>query len=223
MSSGGLEIVSSGGVASGTTVSSGGALTTLLAGSALATTILSGGLEIVSSGGVASGTTISSGGTLELFGGAAMSGTTTIIAGGMLQAISGYNVLVGSGQTSVGVILLNAGSETVLSSGLGIGTIVSGWRCVDGVIGRRCEFGDSIERWHAYGLGKRQRAGGNGVVGRPRDRILGGRCKWDDRQQRWRARTVRRSGAERDHVVCQRGDAARGARATRRPARCRLA
>jgi autotransporter passenger strand-loop-strand repeat protein len=71
--SGGIEVVSSGGTAGGTTISS-------------------GGLEVVSSGGTESGTIVNRGGTLELFGGAVadLSGTTVISAGGTLEIRSGF-------------------------------------------------------------------------------------------------------------------------------------
>jgi autotransporter passenger strand-loop-strand repeat protein len=75
---------------------------------------------------VLSGTTVSSGGVLELFGGAVLSGTTSVVAGGTLEAISGFNLIVSSGQTSPGVVLLNGGRETVLSGGAATGTVVEG-------------------------------------------------------------------------------------------------
>jgi autotransporter passenger strand-loop-strand repeat protein len=70
-----LEILS-GGVGSGTTVSSGGSETVFASGITSDTAVLKGGTEIVSSGGTASGTTIS-GGTLEITSGGSVGGDVT--------------------------------------------------------------------------------------------------------------------------------------------------
>jgi autotransporter passenger strand-loop-strand repeat protein len=62
-----------GGIASNTSVGSGGVQSVPSGSTAIATTVLAGGVEIISSGGTEAGTTIS-GGTLQLQSGAIVSG-----------------------------------------------------------------------------------------------------------------------------------------------------
>jgi len=79
--SGGFDVVSAGGLALSTTISSGG--TQYDYGSASGTIVSSGGFEYVVSGGTAASTTIS-GGTLEVTSGA-NGGNVTFASGGILQ------------------------------------------------------------------------------------------------------------------------------------------
>ncbi len=123
----GQEFVSSGGRASGTVVSFGGAQI-LLAGGLTTGTVISGGFEgvsggvasgtiisfggmAVSSGGTASGATIGSGGVLQVFAGGAAS-ATTISAGGLQYVFSG-------GIDAGGTIL---GQRQVWAGGVASGT-----------------------------------------------------------------------------------------------------
>jgi autotransporter passenger strand-loop-strand repeat protein len=127
--SGGKEIVSRTGVASGTSVLGHGSQTDL--GKTVAT-VLFGGTEIVSSGGTASNTTVYSGGSLLVLShGVAdpatvySGGSETISKGGTDRGaqISG-GIQIDSGLASGTVIF--AGSQVVRSAGTAIGTAVSG-------------------------------------------------------------------------------------------------
>ena len=73
----------------GATVS-GGIATVEPGGSVTSGVVEGGGLLIVSSGGTISSSTVSSGGTAELYGGAIADQTDTVVAGGTLEAISGF-------------------------------------------------------------------------------------------------------------------------------------
>jgi autotransporter passenger strand-loop-strand repeat protein len=127
--SGGKEIVSRTGVASGTTVLGHGSQTDL--GKTIAT-VLYVGTETVSSGGTASNTTVLSGGSLvvlshgladpaTIYGG----GSETISKGGTdLGADISGGTQIDSGLASGAVIF--AGSQVVRSAGTAIGTAVSG-------------------------------------------------------------------------------------------------
>jgi autotransporter passenger strand-loop-strand repeat protein len=89
----GAEVVYAGGIASGTTIDSGGAQWLGggfygSGGSAVATVVSNGGFEYLVSGGVAIGTTISSGGMVQVYSGSTAS-NTTIGSGGILQVSSG--------------------------------------------------------------------------------------------------------------------------------------
>ena len=90
ISSGGNETVNGGGTASGTTVSSGGEFVVLSGGTAAGTTVSNGGEEIVSSGGGASGVVVSSGGVLEVLSGGTAS--ASIASGGTLLEYGGASV-----------------------------------------------------------------------------------------------------------------------------------
>ncbi|MBK3737583.1 hypothetical protein GAY29_32075, partial [Azospirillum brasilense] len=105
------QVVSSGGVASGTVIRSYGSQTILSGGVASGTVISSGGAEYVSSGGVASGTVVSSGGA-QYIGGVYYSAGglavgTVVSSGGI-----GY---VYSGNTASNTVL--RGGTLVVSSG----------------------------------------------------------------------------------------------------------
>jgi len=80
LSGGAEEIVSSGGAATGLTISSGGIAVVSSGGSAGATE-LEGGHELVASGGIVSGATISAG-TLEVASGGAIASSEVAFAGG---------------------------------------------------------------------------------------------------------------------------------------------
>jgi autotransporter passenger strand-loop-strand repeat protein len=71
----GLENVSAGGVANGTTVSGGGELDILAGASANGTTVQGGTLKLFS-GGIIHGVTVNSFGSLELIGGASIGDTS---------------------------------------------------------------------------------------------------------------------------------------------------
>src|SRR5205807_1818722 len=109
------EIVSSGGVASGTTVSNTGLLVIQAGGSAVDAHVVStnigspgsNGALVVSSGGTATGTVVSSGGILNVFSGGVESGA--VVSGG-------GNVNVGQsatlGGTTFGDLLSGNGSAS---------------------------------------------------------------------------------------------------------------
>ncbi|MDH2344191.1 phage tail tip lysozyme [Bradyrhizobium sp. SSUT77] len=133
VSSGGLEMVLSGGIANAATVLSGGIERILISGTAKNTTISSGGAEVVSSGGVASGTIVSSGGSVTVSAGGIDSGTK-VYAGGSEIVSSGGTATsttvagtqsVKSGGTTLGAVVSSGGSQIVLSGGSASGTIVS--------------------------------------------------------------------------------------------------
>ena len=116
---GGLQVIFSGAVASGTTLTSGGYEYILPGGVASNTVLSSGSLE--NDDGTANGVTISSGSEAIVFGGATASGVTVdaggfeiVVSGGVTSAttISGGNVELGGGN--------GAGSGTITFSGGGI-------------------------------------------------------------------------------------------------------
>ena len=135
VSSGGIEIVYSGGTTSNTTVSNGGTLELFSGAIASGTIISSGGiLEIgsgyttsnyvvssdvtleVAAGGIASGTTVLSGGTLELTSGGTES-ATTVSSGGVLELFGGA---VLSGTTTIasgGIVQVASGYSLTVGSG----------------------------------------------------------------------------------------------------------
>ncbi|MGY3698448.1 autotransporter passenger strand-loop-strand repeat protein [Bradyrhizobium sp. USDA 3240] len=130
ISSGGAEIVSSGGIARTTVISAGGTETVMAGGIASSTVISSGGTEVVSSGGTASGITVNSGGTLIVIAGASVTGLTNNGGTVMSQSSpvtvsSGSSYTVSSGQTDTGDTVLNGGSMFVASGGSAISTTVS--------------------------------------------------------------------------------------------------
>ncbi|MGC2413666.1 MAG: hypothetical protein WA459_13355, partial [Stellaceae bacterium] len=109
--SGGAEIVSAGGAASGTVVDSGG--TERVYGRAYEGTVVSGGREIVESGGVASGITVKHGGIQTVYSG----GTTRgIVLSGGVETVHG---------TASGGRVNSGGTETVYGKASG-GTINGG-------------------------------------------------------------------------------------------------
>jgi autotransporter passenger strand-loop-strand repeat protein len=119
VNSGGIEYVF--GTASGTVVSGGGTEYVWSGGSAGDTTVDSGGEAAVY--GTASGTTVDSGGTLIVEIGGTVSGLTLNSDGNVYYA-SAY--VVSSGQSSSGITLRPGDTETVLSGGTSIATIVNG-------------------------------------------------------------------------------------------------
>ncbi|MGY3527526.1 AIDA repeat-containing protein [Bradyrhizobium sp. USDA 4452] len=130
ISSGGAQIVSSGGIARTTVISAGGTETVMAGGIASSTVISSGGTEVVSSGGTASGITVDSGGTLILIAGANVTnvtsnGGTVVIESAPVTVSSGSSYTVSSGQTDTGDTVLNGGSMFVASGGTAVSTTVS--------------------------------------------------------------------------------------------------
>ncbi|TWC06727.1 autotransporter passenger strand-loop-strand repeat protein [Bradyrhizobium macuxiense] len=130
ISSGGAEIVSSGGIARTTVISAGGTETVMAGGIASSTVISSGGTEVVSSGGTASGITVNSGGTLIIVAGASVTGVTSnggtvVIESAPVTVSSGSSYTVSSGQSDTGDIVLNGGSMFVASGGSAVSTTVS--------------------------------------------------------------------------------------------------
>ncbi|WP_375774761.1 AIDA repeat-containing protein [Bradyrhizobium sp. ma5] len=130
ISSGGAQIVSSGGIARTTVISAGGTETVMAGGIASSTVISSGGTEVVSSGGTASGIVVDSGGTLILITGANVTnvtsnGGTVVIESAPVTVSSGSSYTVSSGQTDTGDTVLNGGSMFVASGGTAVGTTVS--------------------------------------------------------------------------------------------------
>ena len=142
----GQDRVSSGGVASGTTLvgkvtSSGGtALERVSAGGVTSHTVVSsGGEEIVSSGGVASGTVLRHSGVEYVVGGGKAVGTVvssggyeqvgpvssgTAVATGTVVSSSGVLVVAGNGVAS-GTVVRSGGSDDVNAGGIASGTVVS--------------------------------------------------------------------------------------------------
>ncbi|UGY03026.1 AIDA repeat-containing protein [Bradyrhizobium quebecense] len=130
ISSGGAEIVSSGGIARITMISAGGTETVMAGGIASSTVISSGGTEVVSSGGTASGIVVNSGGTLVIVAGANVTGVTSnggtvVIESAPVTVSSGSSYTVSSGQTDTGDTVLNGGSMFVASGGSAVSTTVS--------------------------------------------------------------------------------------------------
>jgi autotransporter passenger strand-loop-strand repeat protein/YD repeat-containing protein len=143
---GSLLVVSSGGIASGTTVSSGGTLELLSGATASNTTIKPGGaLEIgagytqnnyivssgiileVGSAGTVSSTVVSSGGTLELLSGATAN-STTYSSGSFLEIASGYSM---STYATSGAVTLEVGyggsvSSATINSGTTLDVLYGG-------------------------------------------------------------------------------------------------
>ncbi len=149
----GSQVVEAGGVASGTTVNSGGTLELLSGATMVGTTVSAGGtLEIgsgyvisdyfvssgatleIASGGAASGTTLSSGGTLELLGGTTTNGVA-ISAGDYFEVgsgymLSGYGVAAGivlevaSGGTASSATVETGGAQYVYSGGIAASTTI---------------------------------------------------------------------------------------------------
>jgi len=114
---GGLQFISSGGSATGTTVSGpGGADVVLTGGTATGSVLVAGGSELVVTGGVVVSAIVSSGGNEILSGGTASN--TTILGGG--------TETVQAGGFSVSATVQNGGSNTIASGGLASATVISG-------------------------------------------------------------------------------------------------
>jgi len=114
--SAGALVVSSGGVANGTTISNGGREYVYGGGSASGATISSGGTEAVSSGGVASGATVLGGGTEYVYAGGSARGA--VLSAGAL--------VVSSGGVAIGTTIGSGGREYVSSGGSVSGATLSG-------------------------------------------------------------------------------------------------
>ncbi|MGC2412707.1 MAG: hypothetical protein WA459_08430, partial [Stellaceae bacterium] len=111
--SGGSEIVSAGGRASGSIVDSGGS--EYLHGTASGGTVNSGGHQYVSAGGVVSDVTVKHGGIQTVYSGGITRGTV----------LSGGSEIVSSGGAASGTIVASGGTETVRGRASG-GTIKGG-------------------------------------------------------------------------------------------------
>jgi autotransporter passenger strand-loop-strand repeat protein len=134
VSSGGTEIVYSGGTASFTTVSGGGSAV-VSGGTAVSTTVDSGGYQYVSSGGSASFTTVTFFGNEYVYSGGATRSTTlvdggleTVFSGGSTSftTVSGGLEIVYQGGTAVSTAVSPAGEEDVLGGGQASNTTVNG-------------------------------------------------------------------------------------------------
>jgi autotransporter passenger strand-loop-strand repeat protein len=109
-------LISSGGVASSTTLLDGGQEVIKSSGTASATTISNGGSQIVSSGGITSGTLILLGGQQLIYSSAIISSSTVS---------SGGSQLIYSGGSVSGSIISNGGSQLISSGGIASATIVN--------------------------------------------------------------------------------------------------
>jgi O-antigen biosynthesis protein len=135
--SGGAQIVSSGGIASASVVSYGGQVDALIGGTDRGIVVSSGGAEYVLSGGATSASQIGSGGFLYVS--ASGSGQGAIVGSGGIAYVlsgasvsgfvaSGGNISLGSGSTPGGTAIatsaLAGGVVTILSGGVGSGSLV---------------------------------------------------------------------------------------------------
>lgn len=132
VSSGGWQLVSSGGTATSTTISNGGLQSTCIGGITKYTTVFSGGSQHVA--GQTSSSTISKGGLQRiLYGGSAVN---TFISSGGTQSISGKAMsteinsggiqLVNSSGAVTSTLIQSGGSQLVSSGGSTTNTILSG-------------------------------------------------------------------------------------------------
>lgn len=150
MQSGGVAVLSPGGLGSGLVLSggsglvlglseaalveSGGTETIAGGGTALASQVLSGGLEVIGSGGVASGTTVGATGEAISSGGVARKalvsfGSTEVVIGGVADASTVSNggvEIVGSGGVASGTIVEGAGTQIIQSGGTALGGSIGG-------------------------------------------------------------------------------------------------
>jgi len=143
VSSGGSQVVSTHGTASGTIIVSNGLETISSGGTAIATTVSNGGHEAVSSGGVADATVISSGGTLGVVRGGTASGTTVlnggheIVSSGGFEAVATLNgsgtLEVSSGGTVSGIDFGIIGGTLQLDSLVAFGGTISGFQLGDDI------------------------------------------------------------------------------------------
>jgi autotransporter passenger strand-loop-strand repeat protein len=108
----GVQTVSSGGTASGTTIDSGGSQYISSGGYAVGDVVSSGGAQIVYSGGTANGTFVSSGGTQNVSSGGTVSAST--VGNGGVETVS-------SGGTATGVVVLSGGKQLVYGSATSTG------------------------------------------------------------------------------------------------------
>ena len=131
MLNGGHEVVSSGGVADATVISSGGTLGVVRGGTASGTTVLNGGHEIVSSGGFEAVATLNGSGTLEVSSGGSV-GAVDFGSGGILQldtlvafggTISGFHF---GDQIDLRGLAFTSGKDTLSWSQLTSGANASG-------------------------------------------------------------------------------------------------
>jgi autotransporter passenger strand-loop-strand repeat protein len=131
VSSGGREIVYSGGTASATVISSGGSAVVSSGGTASGAAVLSGGVESVTTSGIDRGATVSGGGDQAVFGSAA----NAVLRGGRQDdhgrttsttVSSGGREIVYSGGTASATVISSGGSATVSSGGVASGAVISG-------------------------------------------------------------------------------------------------
>jgi autotransporter passenger strand-loop-strand repeat protein len=108
VASGGQEVVSSGGAASGTTVLSGGGVYVRVSGEIFDALVSNGGKTFISSGGIASGTTLLSGGSEYISSGGVARGT---------DITSGGQGHIDSGGIASGTTVGSHGRETISSGG----------------------------------------------------------------------------------------------------------
>ncbi len=136
MQSGGLQTISSGGLATGATISSGGTQSVSSGGVANQTVVQAGGTQSVNFGGSAVRTTVSSGGSQTVASGGtvvntqvASGGIQTVANGGIVNGAvvssGGGQVIDDGGSASVPVVS-SGGSQIILNGGSVIGAIVSG-------------------------------------------------------------------------------------------------
>jgi autotransporter passenger strand-loop-strand repeat protein len=119
VSSGGAEIVSSGGVATSVTIV-GGVQTVVRGGSANGTVVSSGGSEIVS--GTASGTVVDAGGSVVVWSGGTANalilngGSATVMSGGAISGatISSGTLVISSGGAALSSTVTFAGSGSLV-------------------------------------------------------------------------------------------------------------
>jgi autotransporter-associated beta strand protein/autotransporter passenger strand-loop-strand repeat protein len=114
VSASGVQRVSSGGLASGTTVLAGGSQTVYV-GATVQSALVSGGVQQVSTGATVTGTTIRTGAQHVYTGGNA---SNTVVSTGGVQHLS-------SGGKGYGTTVSAGGSQNVSSGGLASGTLIS--------------------------------------------------------------------------------------------------
>jgi len=125
--SAGTEVVSSGSLATATTVLSGGFQWVSAGGVASATTVVSGGLQVVSAGGTTVSTTLSGSGGIASSG--QVAAQETVLSGGTASATTvsgGGRLTISSGGIASGAILSSGGLEVLSSGAVASATTVLG-------------------------------------------------------------------------------------------------
>ena len=113
----GSQIVENGGIASGTTVSSGGIVEVLANGVLAGAVFAAGGVYAIGSGAALSGYQVGSGGILEV-GPSGTVANTGVSAGGTLAVLSGG--------LAAATTVVSSGSETISAGGSDAGALISG-------------------------------------------------------------------------------------------------